>query len=87
MSSSPSPPVGRWPAPTGYDHHTPLADFIDRTEAEPFVYESDVRAALEPDAGPLLRSEFAAISGGRLPDPRATESGSSRPVNGQRLAT
>jgi hypothetical protein len=62
-------PVGRWPAATVIDHHTPLADLIDRTDPEPRRYESEVRDALRPDpgSGPLLRSEIDLILAGPAP--------------------
>ncbi len=65
-------PVGRWPAPTIVDDHTPIADLIGMVDRlGPRVWESDVRAGLDPRAGPepLLRWEIDAIAAGPADDP------------------
>jgi hypothetical protein len=65
-------PVGRWPAPTIVDDYTPIAALIDIVDQlGPRVWESDVRAGLDPRTGPepLLRWEIDAIAAGPADDP------------------
>jgi hypothetical protein len=65
-------PVGKWPAPTIVDEHTPIADLIDIIDRlGPRVWESDIRAGLDPRTGPdpLLRWQIDALAAGPADDP------------------